>query len=124
MTTIKKVLLCVLEYQNNLKLHHFQTANYSVHKSTDSLYESLTNLMDEFFEVWQGKTHKLTPLKGSIKLKTMKDKDFINYTKKFIVYLKHAMKKSCELKENTDLCNILDEIIASLSKFIYLSTFK
>lgn len=124
MTTIKKVLLHILEYQNNLKLHHFQTPNYSVHKATDSLYTSLTGLMDEFFEVWQGKTRKLTPLKGTIKIRTIKDKDFVNYTKKFIVYLKYAMKKSCELKENTDLCNILDEITASLSKFIYLSTFK
>ena len=119
-----RLLLRMLEYQNNLKLFHFQTKLFARHKASDELYEKLTTLIDDFFEVLQGKSQKLVPLKGTIHIATVKDKDILNYTKQFSAYLEHSMQKKCQLQKNSDLCNILDETRAALARFIYLLSFQ
>ena len=122
--SVSDLFLKLIEYHNNLKLFHFQTKRYGSHKAADQLYSQLVTLIDHFFEVYQGKYKKLPKLNGTVRVVTIKDKEFVNYTKHFIAMLERATRKGCKLRENSDLCNILDEIRAALAQFIYLLTFK
>lgn len=121
---VSQLFLAMMDYHNNLKLYHFQTKRYGAHKAADQLYTKLVDLIDQFFEVYQGKHERLPPLQGSIHIETRKDKDFATYTKKCVVLLEHATRKCCKIRKNSDLCNILDEIRAAMAQFIYLLTFK
>jgi hypothetical protein len=114
----------MIEFHNNLKLYHFQTKRYGSHKASDQLYTQLVALIDHFFEVYQGKHHKLPPIHGTIHVATIKDKAFATYTRNVMIMIETATRKSCKLRENSDLCNILDEIRAALAQFVYLLTFK
>jgi hypothetical protein len=105
-------------------LYHFQTKRYGAHKAADQLYSQLITLIDQFFEVYQGKHKKIPSLNGSILITTNKDKDFVAYTKKNIILLENATRKCCKVRQNSDFCNILDEIRAAMAQFIYLMTFK
>jgi len=123
-SSISGLLINMLEFHANLKLYHFQTKRYGAHKASDQLYGTLVSLIDHFFEVYQGKYKKLPSLKGTLHVSTIKDKAFVDYTRKFITHIETSSRKSCKLRENSDLCNILDEIRAALAQFIYLLTFK
>jgi len=121
---IATLFLSMMAYHNNLKLYHFQTQRYGAHKAADQLYTQLVGLIDQFFEVYQGKYKKIPSLQGSISITTHNDKDFVTYTKKCIVLLEHATRKCCKVRQNSELCNILDEIRAAMAQFIYLLMFK
>ena len=118
------LFLKMLEYHNNLKLYHFQTKRYGYHKASDELHGKLNELMDHFFEVYQGKYKKFPPIKGTTHVATIKDKDFVKYTRSFMDMLERSTREKCKLRLNSDLCNILDEIRAALAHFIYMSSFK
>ena len=122
--SVSVLFLKMLEYHNNLKLYHFQTRRYGSHKAADQLYSSLVELIDHFFEVYQGKYKRIPPLRGTLRVVTLKDKEFALYTRKFMLDLEQSTRSGCKLRDNSDLCNILDEIRAALAQFIYLLTFK
>ena len=44
-----------LEMLTTIKLYHWNTHSYARHKATDELHEKLSDLVDEFVEVMQGK---------------------------------------------------------------------
>ena len=51
---ISEFIQKLIEHQINLKIIHWQTESYSVHKATGHLYESLDAFLDKFAEVWMG----------------------------------------------------------------------
>ena len=44
-----------LNLLNNVKIYHWKTRSYAVHKATDELYEKLNEQIDQFVEVLLGK---------------------------------------------------------------------
>jgi len=118
------LLLRLLEYQANVKLFHFQTKQYGRHKAADDLYHRLTQLIDDYFEAYQGQTRRLPPLQGVLRVGTISDSNFAAYTQRFMVLLERTTRSRCQRRSNSDLCNILDEIRAALAQFIYLLSFR
>lgn len=122
--TIMKIgdlLLLFFQYQQSLKIYHFQAKRYAAHKASDKLYGSFTEHLDKFFEVYQGRVGRVPKItKGMVPLKSLTDKEMIGYTKK-VVGLLEKEKKSIKYGE---LINILEEIIADMQQFLYLLTFK
>ena len=45
----------MLEFQNQVKIFHWQTYGYAEHQSLGSLYDNLSGFIDEFVEVFMGK---------------------------------------------------------------------
>ena len=118
----KNIVLIFLELLNMIKLFHWQTYQYSVHKSTDQLYEELSNNIDKYVEIMLGKNisrpniqQKSIPLYSCLNLPSFLKQ--IDKYKKYLVHLKYS-------PEHSDLSNIRDEILGNLNQFTYLLTFK
>lgn len=116
-----------LELLIAVKLYHWKTHSYAVHKATDDLYGELNTNIDKFVEVLLGKTSIRTNL---VKQKTVQLVDLtskaqlIQLVKNFKHYLVGLSNNKFmqQTMANTDLLNIRDEILANLNQFLYLLT--
>jgi len=124
----KNIVVKFLEMLNTIKLYHWKTFSYAQHKATDELYSSLNEHIDNFVEVMLGKTSsrialgtsKKMPLKALESLSQLKNEveDYKNY----LINMDNT--NILNIKENSDLLNIRDEILGDLNKFSYLLTLK
>ena len=115
--SINHIVATMTEMGVVVKLHHWRTHSYSVHKATDNLHESLSEQVDSFVEKLLGSKHKrasLTQLQLHAYNTLPALKHRIEYYKQ---YLKH-MPASL----GTDLLNIRDELLGSLNQFSYMLT--
>jgi hypothetical protein len=102
-----------------IKMIHFQTNQYSIHKSSDDYYTSLNINFDKFIEVSQGIFGKTTF--SNIQINTIEFNNICSILDNFIQLL-IQMERFC--KEHSDLLNILGEMKADTNQFKYLLTFK
>lgn len=126
--TIVKQLLSMLI---TIKLYHWNTLSFSVHKATDDLYGDLNTLMDNMVEVLLGK-HSSISEKDKHDILSIKKFNVNNYKdngkfkkeveryKQFLLSLNKVFNKDTD----SDLLNIRDEMLAALNKLSYLLTFK
>ena len=124
----KEITLKFLHMLNTIKLYHWKTHSYAMHKATDDLYSKLNGNIDKFVETMLGKTGGRINLMG-VKQLPLDDynsvppfKTQIEDYKSFLV----GLDKDPFIKQmsNTDLLNIRDEILGDLNQFLYLLTFK
>ena len=114
-TEFFEIILCI-------KLFHWKTHNYGVHKATNEIYEKLNSHLDLFIEVIIGKNDKRMNMENvkSIKIHDINDNDNMKiHVEKFIKYLMSLNNK----KLDPDLYNIRDDIITDLNQFLYLLSF-
>lgn len=131
-TSVKKQIITnMLQMLMTVKLYHWNTLSFSVHKATDNLYGDLNTLIDQFVEVLLGKhsnvseKHKSEILSiKSLHMNNYKDngkfKQEIETYKKYMIGLSKHFSES----ENSDLLNIRDEILSTLNQISYLLTLK
>ena len=112
----------MLRFQVYLKTYHWQTRSHSRHKATDGLYEEISNKIDLFVEVLQGKLTKRITLNGSLEFKNFSDVEGQKLLKNFILWLESDLEKLLTNIVNTtnDLLNIRDEMVANLNQTLYL----
>jgi hypothetical protein len=122
--SIEEVFLKVIQFHNLLKLYHFQTKSYGAHKASDKLFADLADKYDQFFEIYQGKYGRIPRLNDTIVIKTVSDKEMIGVSKRFAAFLYKSTSKACKVCKNSDICNVLDEMVGSVNQFIYLLSFK
>ena len=114
----------MLEMINVVKLYHWQTQSYSVHKATDKLYEKLDGNIDRFVEVYLGKEGsriKKWDNEMSI-IQYNRKKDFKSRMFEYREFLTDLSNKFDE-KKDSDLLSIRDEILADINHFLYLFSF-
>lgn len=102
---------------------HFQTESYAEHKALEAFYTNLLELFDTLVETYQG-SH------GRIKITDKPDK-LENYKNNAQVqkHIKEFVEKTQEMKEtipesDSDLQNILDELIALGNQTLYMLSLK
>jgi len=114
----------MLEMINVVKLYHWQTQSYSVHKATDKLYEKLDGNIDRFVEVYLGKEGsriKKWDNEMSV-IQYNRKKDFKSRMFEFREFLTDLSNQFDE-KKDSDLLSIRDEILADINHFLYLFSF-
>jgi Zn-dependent M32 family carboxypeptidase len=123
----KEITVKLLELLMMIKLFHWKTSSYAIHKATDELYSKLNERIDTFIEILLGKTGIRTNLlnKHKISLIDLSNKEQlmnkINYYKSYMVDLSnHPFIRSMS---NADLLTVRDEILGDLNQFMYLLTF-
>lgn len=127
----KDIIKYMLQMLMTVKLYHWNTLSFSVHKATDVLYTDLNVLIDQFVEVLLGKHNNISEKSKNdilniktLQLNTYKDNGkFKKELEKYKTYL-IGLDKHFSKEENTDLFNIRDEILATLNKISYLLTLK
>jgi hypothetical protein len=112
----------LLTIRNQVKLYHWQTGSFARHKATDDLTGTLDTSIDTFVEVYMGKYGRPT-VSGSIKLHNFSESAARSFVAKETGYLQKELPRKIG-KDDTDLLNIRDEILADLNKVLYLFTLK
>ena len=109
--------------RTQLKLHHWQTYQFSTHKATDDLLKELDDLIDEYVEIYMGEygRPKVTGTTSEIHIKNMSEKAIVQFVKGCIVYLQNKFVKGYKATD-TALLNLRDEMIGALQKLLYLFT--
>lgn len=128
--TLYDFVIKLLELKNLIQILHWTTSSYSKHKATDKLIENLQSLTDKFTEVAIGKNvmNKKELRKYYLKYKlnnksNNNTNEFIeNIVKKLIDNI-NEIRNLIDNPNNSDLLNILDEILAELNQFKYLLSF-
>jgi hypothetical protein len=124
----KEITIIFFEMLLMVKLFHWKTHSFSIHKATDELYSKLNDDIDKFIEILLGKTGSRIDLMGhkSISLIDLNSPDQlkskIESFKSYLVGLTN--NKGLGSMSNTDLLNIRDEILGDMNQFLYLLTFK
>lgn len=126
MTSPVGVLTVLLAFQMHLKLHHFQTRSYAMHKNTDALYNDLVVLIDALFEHYQGRFPSL-PTNTEIivpPLETLTDKEMVRTARDVISYLEVNGMQYLRANNNSAIKSSVDDISNRIAQFVYLSEFK
>lgn len=114
-----------LEFQNQIKIYHWQTYGYAEHQSFGSLYSELSDLIDDFVEVYMGKYGRILSASNFIlTLANYKNSNPVQVIDLFIVYLSNELPMALDAQRDTDLLNIRDEMLAASNKTKYLLTLK
>lgn len=114
------IVSAMLTIRNQIKLYHWQTKSFADHKATDDLTAALDTAIDSFVEVYMGKYGRPKVTKG-IKLHNFSANMAREFVSKQTVYLMNVLPRKLK-KNDTDLMNIRDEILAELNKTRYLFT--
>jgi len=114
---------------NQIKVYHWQTMSFARHKATDELYEELNDLIDKFIEVLMGriilekkKTFRISSNCDNLKLIDLKDSEGLNLLSIIKNILENDEDLMLIIKNNTELANIRDEMLAVVNKNGYLFT--
>ena len=99
---------------------HLQTASYAAHKALGHYYENIVDLADKYAEAYQGH-YGIIPLADypeGFKVQT----DAAKYANSLLTFVKGIRK---DLPKDTDLQNIIDEIVGEIASLSYkLERFK
>jgi hypothetical protein len=114
-----KNLLTIL---NQLKVYHWQTTSYAQHQALGGAYDALNDLIDRFIEVYMGKYGRIEAKGGSTQIdlfniETMGVDNFVDNAVDYLVGIEIPNEKN-----DSDLMNIRDEMLAELNKLKYLLT--
>ena len=115
-----------LEMLTTIKLYHWNTHSYSRHKATDELHEKLSELVDQFVEVMQGKMfspNRIRTINSEILAYTPETKP--KMVDKILFYIEQLqnLNKNFSTTKDSDLLNIRDEMLSHLNQFLYLFSF-
>ena len=110
----------LLTIRNQIKLYHWQTKEFARHTATDALTLTLDTNIDAFVESYMGRYGR-PKVSGSIKLHNFSEAAAKSFVAKQSKYLETELPKKVG-KEDTDLLNIRDTILADLTKVSYLFT--
>lgn len=118
MTCIQKIL----NFNNEIRLHHWGTQSYAAHKALGKAYEGIDALLDTFAETYMGVGGKQELKEVSeLKLNGPFKIGINSVLDSFEDYLKNELPK--EIKpDQTALLNIRDEMLGLIQQTKYLLT--
>jgi len=115
--SVNGIVATMTEMLHAVKLHHWRTHDYSVHKATDNLHEALSEQVDSFVEKLLGSKQtrsNLTDLR-------MRSYNSLPELKRRVEHYKRYLQ-GMPASLGTDLLNIRDELLGSLNQFSYMLT--
>jgi DNA-binding ferritin-like protein len=117
------VITPLIQFQQQLRIFHWQTDSYAEHKAFGTAYEDIDDLIDTFVETYMGKFGRSKPTSTfQILLKPLNSNEVIDKAiKDFEFYLKDM---NDQIPEETDLLNIRDEILGLVNHLKYRLSLK
>ncbi len=113
----------LLTLHNQFKVYHWQTqkkvGSYAQHNAFGTAYDDLTDKIDDFIEIYQGKRGVIMGKNGfNINLKNLDDNPNV-FIDEFINYLTQHVPQALDTTADTDLLNIRDEMLGILNQTKY-----
>jgi hypothetical protein len=103
-----------------IKLYHWQTRSFAEHKATDDLVAALDLNIDKFIEVYMGRYGR-PYIKKTLPVKNLTVTGIRAFITKSDEWLASSLPRMLK-KNDSDLLNIRDEILADLNQIKYLFT--
>ena len=112
----------ILNFQNELRLHHWGTKSYAAHKALGKAYEGIDGLLDTFAETYMG-TFGKDELKeiNELNLNGPHKTTAMQVLSSFEDYLTQEVSKELGA-DQTALLNIRDEMLGLVQRTKYLLT--
>jgi DNA-binding ferritin-like protein len=109
--------------REQIKLFHWQTTSFAMHKATDGVIEALDENIDKYVEVYMGKygRPRVTSKNSTIHVENLSSKAMISLVKEAIRHLQVGLVQKLK-PSDTDLMNIRDEMLGELNQLLYLFT--
>jgi len=102
-----------------IKMMHWCSLSYSNHKALDDLHKNLSDFIDEFIEVYMGKFNKQPCELFTINMTATSDcANIIEYLEEQRETIRNMRNK--QFKTSSEIQNILDSMMSSISNTIYL----
>ena len=113
----------LLTMHNQFKVYHWQTqkkvGSFAQHNAFGTAYDDLTEKIDDFIEIYQGKRGVIMGKDGfTVNLKNLDDNPNV-FIDEFITYLTQHVPKVLDPNVDTDLLNIRDEMLGILNQTKY-----
>ena len=106
--------------RSQIKLYHWQTRSFAEHKATDDLVKALDTNIDKFIEVYMGRYGR-PYIKKTLPVKNLTVTGIRAFITKSDEWLASSLPRMLK-KNDSDLLNIRDEILADLNQIKYLFT--
>jgi hypothetical protein len=127
-----EILRVMLHFQNQIRLYHWGTKLYPRHVASGNLYDKMDSFMDKFVEIYMGKYHggslagnPFTYNKILLELHNINDVDVVNALNEFKAFLSDDLYEwlsNIPYHTNTDLKNLVDEMMGEVNRTLYLFT--
>lgn len=121
-----KPLLTLLHINSQIKVFHWQTESYAQHIAFGNYYDAFDELTDTFVEAYQGKYCRIdlgAEESFDINLKGY-HAEHINLFLDEVCHFLEEVLPTTHSADDTELCNIIDEMVAETNKLKYLLTLK
>lgn len=115
---MEKAIQFLIQFEQQLRIFHWQTKSYARHQAYGSTYDALGNLIDKFAEVYMGKYGRFSI--PQITLKNLEGEEQIEGL--LNSFIKGLETFSGMFENDPDLLNLRDEILADAHKLKYLIT--
>lgn len=116
------VITPLVQFQQQIRIFHWQSDTFAQHEAFGKLYESLDGLVDDFVESYMGVFGKSKPTtQFTFVLDPFTSENLAYVINDFEAYLKDM---NYEIEEHTDLLNIRDSMLGEINKLKYLLTLK
>lgn len=112
----------LIQFQQQMRIFHWQTDSFAQHKAFGKIYGALDDLVDSFVETYMGKFGRAKPtITYHIELKSLTGASVVDdVLNRFVEYL---VSMDGEVL-STDLLNIRDSILGEVHTLKYLLTLK
>lgn len=110
--------MVICKYLPEIRVGHWSTRSYALHMATGAMYDFLSTWLDGFVEVAVGKYGRFDALKcegGEYKFDA---KAWITTVRS----LCSLLKKESTSPADTDLSNMVDDLLSEVNKLAYLFT--
>jgi DNA-binding ferritin-like protein len=109
-----KLIKMLLSMQHKVKIVHWSTGDYNVHKATDKLYTLIQSNVDEIVEKSNLTTREINSL---ISLSNMSRETIEPYLKNCVIKLR-------KIRVNREIDAIVDVIIGDIQQALYIIEMK
>lgn len=117
------VISPLIQFQQQLRIFHWQTNSFAEHEAFGKAYESMDDLVDTFVETYMGRFGRSVPnLTFHILLQPLSADDVVE--KCLVGFTDYLKNMDAEISGETDLLNIRDEMLGAVHKLKYLLTLK
>jgi len=108
---------------NQIKLYHWATTDYVIHKALDDLYEELSEKVDRLVEAYLGANGLTRKAAGLSKFKLQITASSDASAKKVKAFLEAQCKIIADLSATLDssaLVSVVDDIVVSIQRAMYV----
>ena len=115
---LENIILSFFRLQLTVKMVHWTTTNYNIHKITDALHTNLQPIVDRFVETYQGKYGQLPNVEKEVLLKfnLVKDTELKNHLR----IVQRDVINNIYSQLDREMTAILDDMLELLETNEYL----